>query len=457
MSKPRVKATSAAARVWIVPLALTLFALPLRAQDSLPIEQMEQSTVLVVAFLTADSGGTGSGFVVGDGRHVVTNWHVVRETVTIGIIGSDSSDPIEGEVIWGSPETDLAILKLERSIDRPGVELVPSRHVRKAQDVWALGFPGAGMNEETTDLDSSATEVKVTKGIISGFVQSPEGTGLYQIDAALNPGNSGGPLFDACGRVVGINSAKSLTMVIDVLGNPTRVPEGEGVGWAIRADVLLPGLRELGLPVSEIDGPCVVGTVATTVTTSPWTVAALVASLLLGLTGVVLASTRRGRAVVQEALTRSFRRPGAPPPPPPPPPAVVVEGADSRTERVATVAMLPGGAHLGTGRPVLRGIVGQYAGAEIELDEEPVILGRDSRHAQLVFDSQTTAVSRRHCRIRFKRKSRTFELEDLRSSNGTYLYSGEELIPHSPRSLKPKDRFYLGDRDVIFEVALEGE
>ncbi|MCP4659960.1 MAG: FHA domain-containing protein, partial [bacterium] len=291
----------------------------------------------------------------------------------------------------------------------------------------------AGMDEEATDLDTSATEVKVTRGIISGFVESPSGTSLYQVDAALNPGNSGGPLFDACGRVAGINSAKSLTLIRDVTGSLTRVPEGEGVGWAIRADELIPGLRELGLTVSEASERCIAGVAAAAAGRDPLILAALVASLLLGLAGVVLGGTRRGRTAVQEVLTKRLSAA---------PPLAVPAGKPEAREPEAV-------------RAILRGIAGQYAGIELELDDEPIVLGRDARVAQLVFGDQSTGVSRRHCRVWFDPGSRTFELEDLWSSNGTFLHNGAEVKPHAPRSLKANDRFCLGGRDVVFEVALE--
>ncbi len=441
------------ARCWPLVSAFlvpALLAFPAGGQDPLPIDRMERSTVLII---TRSHGTTSSGssFMVGDQQHVATNWHVVDQMSEIKVIDRDLGDNTDAEVVWGSRQTDLAILKLARALDRPVVELVLSEHMRKAQDVWALGFPGAGMDEDTTDLDTSATEVKVTRGIISGLVQSPSGTDLYQIDAALNPGNSGGPLFDACGRVAGINSAKSLTMIIDVEGNRTRVPEGEGVGWAVRADVLVSGLRELGLPVATADGPCIGGVATVTpsgssgaAATNPWMLAAVVASLLLGTAGVILGGTRRGRTVVQDALTRSFSR-------------ARLDAADSAvTEQVRTVAEVPRAAAASGGRPVLRGIAGQYAGVELELGEEPVVLGRDTRATQLVFDPDTSGVSRRHCQVWFDPETRTFGIEDLWSSNGTFLDSGEELSPRTPRSLKTQDMFYLGDRDVVFEVVLEG-
>lgn len=445
--------------LWLILIVVGCWAaVPADAQSPLPIEAMEGSTVLILT-LSERGGGSGSGFVVGDQQHVATNWHVIAGATEIKIVDRSLRDHVSGEVVWGSEEADLAILKLARVLERPVVELALSEYVNKAQDVWALGFPGAGMDEDMTDVDS-VTEVKVTKGIISGLVTSSLGTDLYQIDAALNPGNSGGPLFDACGRVVGINSAKSLTLVVDVAGNPTRVPEGEGVGWAVRADVLASGLRRLGLPLALAEGPCVAGVAGGTPVplvvgsaTDLKLLALVIAACILGAAGVVMGATRRGRTVVREGLTRSFGRPKRA--------AGVASAASARvavatdspvTEQVVTVA-----APKATGRrPILRGLTGQYSGVEVELGEEPIVLGRDTQASQLVFEPNTEGVSRRHCQVSFDVRSGTFELEDLWSSNGTFLDDGEQLSPRMPRALASRDRFYLGGRDLIFEVVMEG-
>ncbi len=401
----------------LLPLFLALAATgPAQAQDSAPIEQMEESTVLIV---TAEERGlgVGSGFVIGAPQHVATNWHVVDGAAKIWVVAGDIEAKIEAEVAWSSEDDDLAILELTEPIDRPAVALLPSRHVRKAQRVFVMGFPTAGMDAEVLEASSAATEVKITQGIISGMVESAAGTGLYQTDAALNPGNSGGPLFDVCGRMIGINSAKSLTQVRDATGSLTRVPEGEGVGWAVRAEVLAKGLEEIGLDFAEAGAPCDPSRLDRRI------VVALALALLLGLTGVALGATRRGRAVVQGALTRAL----------PQRHTAAAEGL----------------------RGVLRGTAGQYRGIEIELDEQPIVLGRDARVAQLVFSGAAGGISRRHCQVRFERGTRSFELEDLWSSNGTFLNAGDEVKPRMPRQLKSNDSFYLGDREAVFEVILE--
>jgi hypothetical protein len=102
--------------------------------------------------------------------------------------------------------------------------------------------------------------------------------------------------------------------------------------------------------------------------------------------------------------------------------------------------------------PVLRGVRGEFAGLELELGEEPVIIGRDPRVSQLVFVADAPAISGRHCSVRFDPARRAVVLEDLWSTNGTFRASGERLRPGEPALLRSRDEFCLGDRDVAFEV-----
>jgi len=105
-------------------------------------------------------------------------------------------------------------------------------------------------------------------------------------------------------------------------------------------------------------------------------------------------------------------------------------------------------------KPALRGLAGQYSGAAIPL-ESTTILGRDPHAANLVFTSEADSVSKRHCSIRFDAARGVFVLEDLGSTNGTFLMTGERLTPGQPRDLKAGDRFYIGDQRNQFELGLE--
>lgn len=136
--------------------------------------------------------GHGSGFAVGDGSIVLTNSHVVGDAENVSLITSGGLS-IDAKVINVSKERDIALIQLK------GLRL-PALHVSKSSpqagaDVYAVGSP------LTENLSGT-----VTSGIVSG-TRMLDGQNWLQSDAAISPGNSGGPLLDSRGSVVGLSTA----------------------------------------------------------------------------------------------------------------------------------------------------------------------------------------------------------------------------------------------------------
>ena len=176
-------------------------------------------SVVSIAVESGSGGGTGSGVVLDDEGHVLTNNHVVESGVDgeISVVFSDGSRA-PAEVVGLDPVTDLAVLDLDVD-DLSPIALGRSSEVRVGDAVVAIGSP----------LGLSGT---VTTGIVSGLgrtVRTDPQTpllGAIQTDAAINPGNSGGALVDDQGRLIGINTAIS-----------TRGGGGSiGLGFAIPVD-----------------------------------------------------------------------------------------------------------------------------------------------------------------------------------------------------------------------------
>jgi S1-C subfamily serine protease len=145
------------------------------------------------------STATGSGFVIDDQGHILTNAHVVQGSDRIEVSLGDK-EAVKAELVGQDPSTDLALLKVDPSeIDLHPLQLGDSSNLAVGDPVVAIGNPFA--------LDRT-----VTSGIVSALqreIQAPNGFSIdnvIQTDAAINPGNSGGPLIDASGRVIGINS-----------------------------------------------------------------------------------------------------------------------------------------------------------------------------------------------------------------------------------------------------------
>ncbi len=144
-----------------------------------------------------NASGSGSGLIVDDEGHIVTNNHVVGDATEIEVRLSDKTKLI-AHVIGKDPDTDLALLKVSAGRPLTSARFGDSTGVKVGQWVLAVGNPFG--------LDQT-----VTLGVVSGIGRENINLSRYenfiQTDASINPGNSGGPLFNLRGEVVGINTA----------------------------------------------------------------------------------------------------------------------------------------------------------------------------------------------------------------------------------------------------------
>ncbi|MFN8222993.1 MAG: trypsin-like peptidase domain-containing protein [Gaiellales bacterium] len=172
------------------------------AKDSLSVGEIYRRAGAGVVQITTTSGsggGLGSGFVIDNEGHIVTNYHVVDQADTIRVAFGDG-ETVDATLVGTDPSSDLALL----DVDVPAATLHPLRladsdRVRVGDPVVAIGNP-------------FGLERTVTAGIVSALqraVRAPNGFAIdrvIQTDAPINQGNSGGPLIDAHGRVIGVNS-----------------------------------------------------------------------------------------------------------------------------------------------------------------------------------------------------------------------------------------------------------
>ncbi|PID46194.1 MAG: 2-alkenal reductase [Proteobacteria bacterium] len=144
--------------------------------------------------------GSGSGFIWDNQGHVVTNFHVVKDSSSAAVKLADQRI-YDAILVGASPRHDLAVLKINIPTNSPNpVPIGRSQDLQVGQKVYAIGNPFG--------LDHT-----LTTGIISALGRSIDSEAggriedLIQTDAAINPGNSGGPLLDSTGRLIGINTA----------------------------------------------------------------------------------------------------------------------------------------------------------------------------------------------------------------------------------------------------------
>ena len=143
------------------------------------------------------SGGSGSGFILTADGLVVTNEHVVAGVNTVGV-WLTSGRRYDGEVLERDATADLALVRIDGGDSFDAIPVGNPDAVRMGDEVLALGFPIA---------DRIGNSMTVTRGIISS-IRKLRGLDLLQTDAALNPGNSGGPLVNSAGEVIGVNTSR---------------------------------------------------------------------------------------------------------------------------------------------------------------------------------------------------------------------------------------------------------
>ena len=160
--------------------------------------------------------GLGSGFVMDADGYIITNNHVVEGANKVTVRLHDDRS-YEAEIIGTDPLTDLALLKIDADIPLTAVPLGDSDEIRVGEDVVAIGNP-FGLSSTVTTGIVSAKGRNISDGPYAEFIQT---------DAAINKGNSGGPLFNMEGEVIGVNSA---------IYSPTG--GSVGLGFAVTSNIV---------------------------------------------------------------------------------------------------------------------------------------------------------------------------------------------------------------------------
>jgi putative serine protease PepD len=187
----------------------------------------------------SDERNIGSGFVASDDGLIITNRHVVSEDSAEYVVMANDGKEYRVENIYRDSQNDLAILK----VGAQGLQPLPLGEVsgvRLGQPVIAVGTPlGVFTNTVTFGIVSGLGRGITAGSSFQGFAE--ELTNIIQTDAAISPGNSGGPLVDTAGRVIGVNTAVATS--------------GENIGFAIPADAvaeLLSTFRKRGSGSSHV-------------------------------------------------------------------------------------------------------------------------------------------------------------------------------------------------------------
>lgn len=185
------------------------------------VEKIYDSVVVVKTYVRNDIASTGTGFVYKKNNnkyYFITNYHVIEDGEKVGVVftdGTEASVVVEG----GDKYADIAILSYETSKEIQVSEIGSSEEMRVGDTVFAIGAP----------LDSNVYSNSVTRGVLSGKDREVEVSTnnsyvsdwimqVLQTDAAINSGNSGGPLCNSNGQVIGITNMKLVTSGVEGMG-----------------------------------------------------------------------------------------------------------------------------------------------------------------------------------------------------------------------------------------------
>jgi len=176
---------------------------------------IEDSIKSVVTIVTDISQGTG--FIITSDGYIVTNYHVVQNAKAAGVYTYDGKNN-KVDLIGYNSDFDIALLKIEGNYNQ--LELSNSDNIQVGEKVIAIGNP-------------LGLQFSVSEGIVSAVHRiGPNGLNAYiQTDAALNPGNSGGPLINKQGEVIGINNFK--------------IGDGESLGFALESNYIIGAVNEI--------------------------------------------------------------------------------------------------------------------------------------------------------------------------------------------------------------------
>jgi putative serine protease PepD len=192
--------------------------------------------VVSIVVTTASGKDSGTGIVLNEQGLILTNDHVVEGANSITVTATGSSGTARAATLVGEEaNSDLALIHVDPSgLGLKPLQLASSSSVQVGDSVYAIGNP-YGLNET------------LTRGIVSALdreISAPDGakiTGAIQTDAALNPGNSGGPLLNEQGEVIGVNSQ----IASDAASVEGSQPGSTGVGFAISSNTVAQAVKTI--------------------------------------------------------------------------------------------------------------------------------------------------------------------------------------------------------------------
>lgn len=448
----------------VLSIAVSCFLIPASADEAL--DTASKGVVYVTADFdgSADSyalnvGGmvvpvpvgmvwrmAGSGFVVGeledDARYIVTNAHVVTDehdklATTITVWFSEKANKFMiAEVRHIDTVRDICILELpEESSERAPIALCDIETVSVGDKVYALGYPDygtAGQNYTKNDV----SDLMVTQGIVSKLTRhnftSDVGVDAVMSDVQTSHGNSGGPLINENGAVIGINTYVTTS----------AASESANSAIAITTKELIPILKSLDVPYElynadgsesdedddEDDDKKSSGSLEIDFSDSNTIIILIVVAAALVIAIILIA------VIVSTNKKKSAKAPA---------PQQPVQ--QSMMQQPVQQPVKPANA-------IIKGESGLFNGRVFNIDNK-IVLGRKPDRCVVCYPVDAKGISGVHCEIR--KNGTGYEIVDLGSSHGTFLGNGQKLIPNVPVQVTNGTYFYLGSSEQMFQIKID--
>lgn len=403
---------------------------------------VRESVVVVATSLATPDGEEmlvewGTGFFVGnpdeDAEYLITNHHVIETflengkgeyvnltidgyTITVKLkvcVYFDSKNYEEAYVVDYNEMKDIALLRLASgTAERKAIPLCSPTDDMVGSTIYCVGYPGLSDNIIIDASSSwSKTDVTVTTGAVSRFVTT-SGTGVQRIqtDAVIQHGNSGGPMVNGSGSVIGVN-----TLYIS--------SDAETNYYAVSIDEVIPMLKANGVTyVTESDMKK-----SSLMDNKPLLIAiiAVVAVVLIAVVVIVVSKGKKGKSQ-----------------------PLAAEPADS-AGAVQPVLQQP---VIQPKTAMVRSLSAQHNGMSYSIGTAPILIGRDAANCTIAYREGTPGVSGRHCSIGWNPDTEEFLITDLRSTYGTFLVNGQKLEPNVPYRCRAGESFYVGDKANALRV-----
>ena len=390
------------------------------------VQEMAEKPTFRIVNLAAS--GTGSGFVINKEGYLITNNHVVKGYEDGKLLVINNFEKFTNiKVIKTYPKKDIAILKIEGYHGKYFLELANPKSIKVGIDSFSYGYPGGS---DTFGSSQAVITATIKQGIVSKIIKTADDEKKFvsnykiiETSSFMNGGNSGGPLLGMTGTVIGINTVKNSDLY--TLARSGEVTQG--IFWAIHIEELIKVLKENDIPFTISDRSLDEHSSGNIIYIVLFVI---IIAILIAIFYILLKNKKSENKIDEREVSllvkdkfekySNLNKKKS---------NNIVE--DSRETKLA-IRLKPEDSKL----PVIR-----------TQDKKPVVVGR-SKSCDIVISNRY--VSKKHIKVTIEGVK--VEIEDLNSTNGTYI-DGKKLLPNNKVRLQRGERLILGSEDVVYKIS----